>query len=144
MLDLLPPIDYVGDPKAWIAAAVVLFSEYPSEVWPAVVHGVPRGTPRPHLCDLKCALDEAYEPIERQLERERVAQQARLSLPPPRRPRTPEEQALVDAQVEAVRMQFPPVPKPSQAPRIAWGDGRHYERIKDDLEARKARKESAQ
>lgn len=146
LFDLLPPLD-VGDPKAFIAAAATIFAAYPPEVWDAVndpVRGITGKAARPALADIKKACDLAYEPIERDMERAQARRDYLRGLLPPRAQRTPEEQARVDAQVEETRRIFGvPQPKAWVEPP-ARGDGKHFERIKKDLEARRARNEATE
>ncbi|MCC6775673.1 MAG: hypothetical protein IT537_03395 [Hyphomicrobiales bacterium] len=142
MFDLLPPLD-VSDPRAFMAAAAAIFASYPAEVWASVidpVRGLPGRTARPTLADIKAACDEAYEPIDRLIDRQRSQKSDLRGLPPPRAKRTAEEQARIDAQVERVRRMFPPVERGYiAATELAAGDGRHAQRIAADLEARRAR-----
>lgn len=102
MFDLLPPQD-VGDPKAFLAAMIALFSEYPSEVGDRAVFEIPKHTDRPTLKVAKCVLDDIYEPIAMRLRREQAEQQTKAL---PRPPRTAEEQAKIDEQVAAARRRF--------------------------------------
>jgi hypothetical protein len=78
LLKLLPPLD-VGDPRAFIAAAVAIFASYPASIYAQVldpVHGLPSETARPTLADIKRACKRAYEPRAMELARERAAQYA--------------------------------------------------------------------
>jgi len=77
----LPPLD-VGDPRAFIAAAVTIFASYPPSIYPKVldpVRGLPSQTARPTLADIKRALEVAYEPRAMELARERAKQWAALA-----------------------------------------------------------------
>lgn len=104
LLDFYPPLD-VTNPETFVAGIVALFARYPAELQ-AVAIDPARGV-RAHLTNnqitdvarIKLVLDELYEPIARRLAREAVAQPLAL---PPRGPRTPEQQAAVDAQVAAL------------------------------------------
>jgi hypothetical protein len=97
-LSLCPPLD-VTDPETFIAGIAAVLAQYPDEVVAQAVD--PRGIPR-RLKALRslAAIDEIcaelYEPVERRLERERIAAQPKLLARPPR---TPQEQAEIDAQV---------------------------------------------
>ncbi len=102
MFDLLPPQD-VGDPKAFLAAMIALFTEYPPDVGARAVFEIPKRSDRPTLKIARAVLDDIYEPIVRQIERERIERAPRLL---PRRPRTPEEQAKIDQQVADARKHF--------------------------------------
>ena len=143
LFDLLPPLD-VSDPQAFMTAVVAIFAAYPPEVWEGVlcpVMGIPGRTPRPTLADIKAACDRAYEPIERQIERQRAEESYRRGLPPPSEHRTPEQQARAEQQVIEARRAFdlPPDGRPRD-----WKyqpDGRHNERVAADLAARKGRNE---
>lgn len=90
----------VGDPKYFMAALVHMFDSYPEEVHALAVapDGIPARLRYLNLKDVGDVLGDLYAPIERRMERERIANQPKL---PPRGPRTPEEQARVDAQVNA-------------------------------------------
>jgi hypothetical protein len=82
LLDLFPPLD-VGNPRAFIAGLVAIFANYPAEVWKYVVdpvHGLPGRTARPTLYDLKTVCDEFYEPLARQIARERALQYRELEV----------------------------------------------------------------
>jgi hypothetical protein len=76
LLKLLPPLD-VGDPRAFIAAAVAIFASYPASIYAQVldpVHGLPSETARPTLADIKRACKRAYDPRAMELARERAKQ----------------------------------------------------------------------
>lgn len=76
LLKLLPPLD-VGDPRAFIAAAVAIFASYPASIYPKVldpVRGLPSETARPTLADIKRACAQAYHPRAMELARERAKQ----------------------------------------------------------------------
>ena len=148
---LLPPQD-VGSPEHFQTAVVQIFSHYPPRVLRDAVdayRGIPGRTSRPTLDFIKKVCDELYEPILREQERtaaQLAAERTRL-LAPPRRERTPEEQAAINAQVERARKMLgipacglPPKSTPAQ---IDWGDGRHAERVRADLEERRRRKDPA-
>lgn len=90
-----------GDPRVYLAGAAAIIAEYPQEVMDAIAD--PRTGTRvlkdyPSLRDIRAACEELNAPLEREAERPRS-----LS-PPPRRPRTPEQQARVDAQVSDGKM----------------------------------------
>lgn len=141
---LLPPLDVV-DPEAFITATVVLFTQYPAAVLAEAVDAIACRTDRPTLKIIKAVCDEIYEPILRRIERERAEAQHFHALPPPREPRTPEQQARIDAQVADARRKLgAPIKKYTQGPPISWGDGKHAERVKADLEARARRRETTQ
>lgn len=148
MLDLLPPVDWTGDPRAWTAKAVELFSRYPAEVMTRASHAVPERSSRPTISLIKTVLEELYAPILREEERQRAEHEARLCLPAPRQKRTAEEQARADEIVARTRAQLGIPerglgPKGVQSPPLP-GDGRHGERIAGDLARRQAMKGSAQ
>jgi hypothetical protein len=154
LFDLLPPQD-VGDPKAFMASVAAIFSQYPDAVVEAAVGG-PRGvatrTDRPTLKFIREVCEEFYAPIQRQAERDANASQPKLL---PRPPRTAEEQERIDKQVAAVRFRFgipegsarrcpimpPSADLPIDSPVPPPADGRHYERIKAELEGRRARRD---
>lgn len=148
LFDLLPPLD-VSDPPAFMTAVVAILASYPEEVREATIHpvnGIPSRTDRPTLKFIKSFCDEAYAPIERAWERERARQDWLLSLPPPRVQRRPEEQARVDEQVTAARRQLG-IPEGARRREIQpepekRHDGKHFQRIAADLEARRARREA--
>jgi hypothetical protein len=147
LFDLLPPLD-VGDPRAFLAGTVAIFAEYPAEVMQAAidpVHGIPSRTDRPTLRLIKAVCDEFYTRVERQEERLRASEDAARSREPPRKPRTPEQQAAIDAQVAEARQQLG-IPQTGLTARAAQSPPvrRDPERMKGvlaDLAARKARNE---
>ncbi len=162
LFDFLPPLD-VGNPERFIAAVVSILAKYPAAVMLAAVDpidGIPSRTDRPTLHLIKKVCEEYYEPIEHALWRERVQQEA-VPLPP-RRQRTPAEQAVVEEKVAAMRRQLgipadglsrrgaqasPPfgngLPRGGeQAPRPTTWDRPFGERLLADLEARKARNQA--
>jgi hypothetical protein len=74
------PVD-VGDPRAFLAAVIGVFMEFPIEVMDLVadpVRGLPSRVKRPDLVDIRRACEEAYAPIWQQIERDRIAHQQRL------------------------------------------------------------------
>jgi hypothetical protein len=96
----------VSDAKIYLTGVTGILAEYPIEVMNTLAD--PRTGSRylrnfPTIPQLRHACEEIYAPIRRQEEREQAQADARRALPPPRRPRTPEEQARVDAQVAAWR-----------------------------------------
>ena len=117
------------------------------------VQGLPGRSDRPTLKLIKAVCDEFYEPILRREEREDSENTARLCLPPPRHVRTPEEQAAIDKQVEAVCKLFGIstdglrddkfIPKPSDdlsyyaTISYSRNDGKHGERVMADLAKRR-------
>lgn len=155
LFNLLPPQD-VLDPEAFLAATITAFAEYPIEVMATAATDIPQRTDRATLKFIRERLDIIYEPFERQLERDRAAQSHRLGLPPPSTKRTPEQQARIDAQVEAARHQLgitgntkrvPVLPPSADLPITApvhttRNDGRHASRVMADLEQKRARRES--
>lgn len=97
----------IGDPEIFLAGCAAILAEYPQAVRDAICD--PRSGSRalkdyPSLRNIREACDRLYEPIGRELERKRSLQSF---LPePPRKPRTREEQARVDAQVATARALF--------------------------------------
>lgn len=102
LFDLLPPQD-VGDPKAFLAAMIALFAEYPPEVFEQAVFVIAQRSDRPTLKLARTVLVELYEPVARRLTREAIESAPRQL---PRPPRTEEEQAKIDEQVNAARRRF--------------------------------------
>jgi hypothetical protein len=161
LLDFLPPLD-VGNPETFIAGITAIFASYPLEVIALAVDpvkGIPSRTDRPTLKLITDVCDEIYDPIRRRQEydeRERARAAAPALLPRP--PRTAEEQASIDAQVEGWRASagIPPeglhrqpvkLPPSADAPYDAdvpktRDDGRHGQRIAADLAARAARNQA--
>lgn len=152
MMSLLPPVDWVNDAEAWSTKVVELFSRYPLPVMTKAAHTIPERSSRPSIALVAQVLAEISEPFEREHERALMAQRAAESrlLAPPREKRTPDEQARVDAQVEAARAKlgipegvrgngFIPRPSDSAAYKSApiRDDGRHGDRIAADLDRRK-------
>ena len=147
LFDLLPQLD-VADPEFFIAAAVAILAEYPADVMLAAidpVHGIPSRTDRPTLRLIKAACEESYAPIQREEDRARAAEQSLLSRPLPRAPRTPEQQAAVDAQVEATRRELG-IPAGGLPKRGIQGrpisERPTKQSVLADLEARRARNEA--
>ena len=95
--------DDVGDARIYLVGAAAILDEYPPQVQQMICD--PRtGTrllkPFPSLHDLRAACERANEPFERQDARN----EHHKALPPPRRaPRTPEDQARIDALVSSAR-----------------------------------------
>lgn len=157
LLDLLPPLD-VNEPEAFIAAIVAIFANYPPAVMASAidpVRGIPSRADRPTLKLVKAVCEEIYGPMVEAQQRADGVRQARLAIGPPRRKRTPEEQARADALADAARAEFgilpgmsakrevvlPPsadAPISIRAPALR-DDGRHATRIAADLAARAAR-----
>lgn len=83
------PLD-VGEAEAFLAAVIGIFLEFPIEVMKLVadpVRGLPSRVRRPHLTDIRKSCEDAYAPIARQLQRERVAVDRKLLVPPPTIPK---------------------------------------------------------
>lgn len=155
MLDLLPPLD-VGNPETWIAATVDEFSRYPEEVMAAAAREIPRRSERPTQKLIAEVLAAIYEPIERQIARERAWRDFKRALPAPRRQRTDEEQKRIDDLVQKTRRELgipagglqrrtPVLPPSADAPyysavHAGRADGKHALRVQQDLEARAARR----
>jgi hypothetical protein len=126
----LPPQD-VGDPETFLSAAIELFAEHAPEVMERAVREIPRRSDRPTI-KLMSEILADFERTARQRE------EAARRLPPPQeRPRTPEEQQRVDRLVESVRQALRRVPTDPLPPRAPM-EG-YFDRIKKDLEIRKAR-----
>jgi hypothetical protein len=97
-----------GDAKVYLAGAVGILSDYPPAVMEAIAD--PRTGTRvlkdyPTLSDLRQACDELHAPFVREAQR-RAAHESHLLTPPPRPPRTPEQQARIDAQVGDDKMRL--------------------------------------
>jgi hypothetical protein len=95
------PLD-VLEPKVFIAGIVAVLAEYPAHFHAIAV--APTGIPKRikylrSLAEIEDVCRELYEPIARKITREQLANQPRQI----ERRRSPEEQAKVDAQVEAWR-----------------------------------------
>lgn len=99
LFDLLPPQD-VGNPEAFLAATIALFSSYAPEVMNAGAFEIAKRSDRPTLRLMTEVLDDLDS---RARERESVAKR----LPPPKDPkRTPEEQARAQQLAASVRRSF--------------------------------------
>lgn len=158
MLDFLPALD-VGNPEVWIAAAIEEFAKYPEEVMAATAREIPRRTDRPTQKAIAALLAEYFEPYERQIERERANRSFLRALPPPRVERTEDDQKRIDEKVRdaRVRLGIPPeglarrqpvLPPSADAPyyapvHVGRGDGKHAERVRVQLEASRARRETS-
>jgi hypothetical protein len=128
------------EPRAFSIEATRAFADYPAEIWEEAITAIARATKRPHIDDIARALEVAYEPVERALERRRLDER-RVLEPPPRKKRTPEEQAKVDAHVAEVWRLIGPLRRKAWVRPSDPGDGQHAERVMADLAARKARQE---
>jgi hypothetical protein len=96
----------MGDPNVYLAGAIEILADYPPAVMEAIAD--PRTGTRlledyPTLCDLRRACDKLNAPLVREAER-RATRESHLLAPPPRQPRTPEQQARIDAQVGDEKM----------------------------------------
>lgn len=135
-----------------MAAVTAIFAEYPLEVADQAVFVIPRRTDRPTLRFISDVCDELYEPIERQLRRDRTAVDRRLALPRP--PRTPAAQERIEAMIREARERLG-IPPEGLPPRVVMfkpsadmpikaplpydrNDGQHWRRVADDLERRHA------
>jgi hypothetical protein len=144
LFDLLLQLD-VADPEAFIAGTVAILAEYPRDILLAAidpVHGIPSRTDRPTLRLIKVVCDELYEPFVREEEQRRARDDAQAALEPPRKPRTLEQQAAVDAQVAAARLELG-IPQNGLArrglqPPSVRHDPERTKRLLEDLAARRA------
>lgn len=100
LFDLLPAQD-IGNPEVFLAACVALFAEQPPDIMQKATFEIARRSDRPTLKLIADVLDEFNE---RALEMQRVKE--RMLPPPPRAPRTPEEQARIDKLVSDTRRAF--------------------------------------
>lgn len=138
----------VADPRVYLAGAAAIFDEYPSQVGQQLADprtGTKLLKPYPSLFDIREACDRAYEPLERDIERQHAADSHRLGLAAPAKP---DDQRRED-QVEDYEKRIKPVLVAAfqtiPAGRVERRpDGRHFERVKADLEARRARNEQRQ
>ncbi len=135
----------MNSPEEFIAATAAIFAAYPPEVVEKAIAEIPTRTDRPTLRTMRRTCDELNAPHVRAAYRARAQASARrlALLEPPRLPRTAEEQAAVDVQVEAVRLALgitahEVLPRDPQ-PQLRRWDGRHFARIAADLAARAAR-----
>jgi hypothetical protein len=91
----------VGDPQVYLTGATAILADYPEEIMEQVAD--PRAATRvlrdyPSLHDIRLACDRLFAPIEREAER-RAAHKSHVAGLLPRPPRTPEQQARIDAQI---------------------------------------------
>jgi hypothetical protein len=105
LVNLVPPID-VGEPEEFMQEAVILFAEYPAQIWTEASRLIVRKTKRFGIDDVKAALEEIFAPMRRALERQRSEDNHLRGLPPPDEKRTPEEQARINEHVERVRSEM--------------------------------------
>jgi len=99
LFSLLPPQD-VGDPEAFLSAVIALFSEHAPHVMDKAVIEIAKRSDRPTIRTVAQVLDDIDD---RAREREQIANR----LPPPRDPpRSPEQQARIDALVADTRRKF--------------------------------------
>lgn len=138
----------VADARVYLAGCAAILDDYPQAVRDQLSD--PRSGTRllkafPSLHDIRAACDVAYEPIERELLRQRAADSHRLALAAPAKP----DQATRDAQIADYEQRIKPVltaalrPIPA-APVERGDDGKHASRIAAELAARKARNDQAQ
>jgi type II secretory pathway component HofQ len=140
----------VGNPRAFIAGAVLIFSHYPAEVWDDVINparGLPSRTARPSLADIKAACEEIYEPRARQITRERArafreneAERERAAL---ERLKQQGEKRRAAEKAELAELKMLPaiaigVPSLGYAREVY--DGKHAQRVEEELAARRARR----
>jgi hypothetical protein len=141
-LNFYGPLD-VNDPESFIAGIGAVLAQYPPELIAVAVDatGIPlKLKTLRNLAEIDEVCQALYEPIERRIWRERIAS-APGALPRP--PRSLEEQARIDAQVEAARKQIgAPGPKAWIEP-VKRGDGRHIARVQADLAQRRVRREGS-
>ena len=144
-----------GDAEAYLAGAVAILAEYPVAVMEGIadpVCGTKLLKDYPSLRQIREACELLYEPIDREEERRRSHESHLRTLPPPRRPRTPDEQAAVDRAVAEFRRMvgIPEAGLPAKgaqpAPvRFSVWSAERAERLMGDLALRKARnRESGQ
>jgi hypothetical protein len=139
----------VSDGKIYLAGVTGILAEYPIEVMNKLAD--PRIGSRylwnlPTIPQIRRACEEIYAPIRREFERRQASEDARRSLPPPRRPRTQEEQARIDAQVAAWRnsagVPDSDLPRRSkQAPMLSPVSRERMAAVAADCEARRIRKQ---
>jgi hypothetical protein len=91
----------VQDPKRFMAEATVEFARYPAAVWHEAVSLIPKLEDPPGMAAVARGLRQVWDgPIGRAFAR--AARRRELPVPVPR-PRTPDEQARIDAQIEEWR-----------------------------------------
>lgn len=142
LLNFYPPLD-VAEPRTFIAGIGTLLGQYPGDFLTGIALDPGRGIPARikhlnNLAVLKEVLDDLYNPVAMRIRREAVLNQPR-QLPAP--PRSAEEQARIDQQIENWRAQQRPTPEPVFDPpppneRVA--------RVLADIAARRARNEGEQ
>lgn len=124
-----------GDPEIYARAVIAVLCRYPESVAMAVTEpatGIPAKLKwLPAIAEIVEACELAAEPILRQLEREKIAEEQRMLLagPPPPPRLSPDE---VDKLLSTFRLRSMPDAALPRAP-----DGRHHQRAMDDLVARK-------
>lgn len=98
----------------------------------------------PDLHDIRDACDKAYEPIDRRHARDRAAQSHNLALAAPAKSdqaRRDEQFIDYETRIKPLLTSGPKLIDPVPAERVH--DGKHWNRIAADLEARKARNNTA-
>jgi hypothetical protein len=68
----LPILDWVTDPRAYLAKVIEIFGDYPASVWLDAKDKIQRNNARPPTDFITKVLDEVYGPIRRAHERERI------------------------------------------------------------------------
>lgn len=98
----------VGNAEVYLAGAVAIVAEYPIEVMEKLSD--PRTGSRvlkdyPSLISIRHACGVLFEPMEREAERQ-AARHSHVAGYLPRSPRTPEQQARIDAQVARAKQEI--------------------------------------
>jgi hypothetical protein len=141
----LLPTSEIGE--EFMATTVQTFMEYPPDIMMQAAMTIPRKNSYPTLKYIADTCDQIYEPIRRNEEREQLARERKLQLPPPRPARTAEQLARAAEQAAEIR-KLHGIPeggmvKRQQAPPSSY-DGKHISRIAADLAARKAGNDARQ
>lgn len=128
-----------GDPEVYQRAVISVLMRYPESIAIAVTEpatGIPsRLKWLPAIAEIVEACEMLMEPILRQLEREKTAEEQRKLLAgPPPAPRLSAEE--VDKLLSTFRLRSMPDATVPRSP-----DGRHHQRAMDDLTARKRRRD---
>lgn len=136
----------VPDVRVYLVGAAAIFDEYPAQVGQTLAD--PRTGTRllkqfPSLFDLRDVCDKAYEPIERELQRERAKDSHRLGLAAPAKPDEERRtEQLIDYETRIKPALLSGIQYIEAGPVVKPSDGRHWNRIAADVAARKARNEA--
>lgn len=145
LVDLMGPQD-VTNPKAFMVGIAAVFSKYHQAVIAAAPVEIASRFNKLTLKNVTDVCDELQDPISRKFERDRAAAQHQaLLLEAPARPTQEERDAAIADYETRVKPVLTSAMQTIPSARVERAyDGRHFDRIKADLDARRAKNEQAQ